>query len=55
MQLELFPKMKPRPLWVCTLCGESTYHTEYEYLVNEHTHLQCALEEEINGKDKIDK
>jgi len=54
MQLELFPRMKPRDLWICRLCGESTYHTEYDYLVNEHTHLKCALEEEI-GKDKIDK
>ena len=54
MQLELFPRMKPRDLWICRLCGESTYHTEYDYLVNQYTHLQCALEEEI-GKDKIDK
>ena len=54
-QLELFPNMKPRDLWMCTLCGESTYHTDYDYLVNQHTHLQCALEEEINGKETVNK
>ena len=57
MQLELFPSPPKTGHWVCTLCGRSTLHTEYEYLVNEQTHLQCALEKEVNeGQEtKIDK
>ena len=57
MQLELFPSPPEVGHWVCTLCGRSTLHTEYEYLVNEQTHLQCALEKEVNeGQEtKIDK
>jgi hypothetical protein len=45
MQLELFPVESG---WVCNLCGRSTFHTDYEYLVNRQTHLQCALEKEVN-------
>ncbi len=57
MQLELFSSPKGTGHWVCTLCGRSTLHTDYEYLVDDKTHLQCALEKEVNeGQEtKIDK
>ena len=34
-------------LWVCDLCGKSTFKTEYDYLVSTTRHLGCQLELEL--------
>ena len=31
--------------WVCEKCGNSTFETDYDYLVHPKLHLECALSE----------
>ena len=42
---------RAKETWVCSICGESTYYVDYDYLVHPKLHLGCALEEESKGKD----
>jgi len=43
--------------WVCSICGKSTFETDYEYLGSGTNHLGCELklelsEEIVDNKDK---
>ena len=33
--------------WVCEKCGDSTFETDYDYLVHPKLHLGCAVDDEI--------
>ena len=35
---------KNREGWICVCCGESTYETDFDYLISDNLHLGCALE-----------
>ena len=37
--------------WACEKCGESTFETDYDYLVHPKLHLGCALEEDEQMKE----
>ena len=41
-------------LFTCQYCGKDTSEVEYDYLVGVH-HLSCALEQEQNQKNPIEK
>ena len=44
-------EQKARDSWVCSICGESTFEVDSDYLVHPKLHLGCVLEEETKGKD----
>ena len=37
--------------WVCQVCKKSTFETDYDYIVHPKLCLECALKEEMKGKD----
>ena len=37
-----------KELWTCEKCGESTFETDYDYLVHPKLHLDCVLKENMN-------
>ena len=39
-----------REIWVCDVCGESTYDVEYDYIGSGTNHLGCELELEMKEK-----
>ena len=45
--------------WVCVHCGESTFETDYDYLISRTEHLGCVLdlsnatENRITSKEEI--
>ena len=41
--------------WVCRYCGKSTFETDYDYLVDQTTHLGCALAHEEEHKNETEK
>ena len=41
--------------WVCRYCGKSTFETDYDYLVDQTTHLGCALAHEEEYKNETEK
>ena len=44
-------EQKARESWVCSICGESTYEVEYDYIGSGTNHLGCELKIEIGNKD----
>ena len=44
-------EQKARDSWVCSICGESTYEVEYDYIGSGTNHLGCELksQEEIDN------
>ena len=44
-------EQEARASWVCSICDESTFEVDSDYLVHPKLHLGCALEEETKGKD----
>ena len=44
-------ELQARESWVCSICNESTYEVDYDYLVHPKLHLSCVLKEEAKGKD----
>ena len=43
-------EQKARESWVCSICGESTYEVEYDYIGSGANHLGCELEIELAEK-----
>ena len=41
--------------WVCRYCGKSTFETDSDYLVDQTTHLGCALAREEEHKNETEK
>ena len=44
-------EQKARESWVCSICGESTYEVEYDYIGSGTNHLGCELKIEMGNKD----
>jgi len=42
-----------REMWVCAICGESTYEVEYDYIGSGTNHLGCELKKWEKIKDHI--
>ena len=38
--------------WECNICGENTYHVEYDYIGSGANHLGCELKEEMEADKK---
>jgi hypothetical protein len=45
-------EQKARDSWVCSICGESTYEVEYDYIGSGTNHLGCELEDEKRKDDR---
>jgi len=41
--------------WICRYCGKSTFETDLNYLVDQTTHLGCALDHEQGHKNETEK
>jgi hypothetical protein len=41
--------------WICRYCGKSTFETDSDYLVDQTTHLPCALAHEEEHKNETEK
>jgi len=41
----------PMSEWICSYCGDHTYHIDYDYLIGVD-HLSCALANEREKKEK---
>ena len=46
--MEYHETKKLREGWVCTVCGESTYETDFDYLIGKNLHLACSIEKELD-------
>jgi len=44
-------EQKARESWVCSICGESTYEVENDYIGSGTNHLGCELKIEMGNKD----
>ena len=40
-------EQKTRESWMCSICGESTYEVEYDYIGSGYNHLGCELKIEM--------
>ena len=41
-----------REVWICDICGKSTYSIDWEYIGSGTNHLKCELELENNETNK---
>ena len=41
---------RAKELWVCAICGESTYDVDYDYIGSDTNHLGC----ELTSQEEID-
>ena len=41
-----------REIWVCSICGKSTYEVDYDYIGSGTNHLGCELKEEMENETK---
>jgi len=41
--------------WICKICGKSTKDVEYDYLCDIDLHLECALNNKLIRKKKLEK
>ena len=41
-----------RDIWVCSICGKSTYEVDYDYIGSGTNHLGCELKEEMANETK---
>ena len=41
-----------RDVWVCSICGKSTYEVDYDYIGSGTNHLGSELKEEIENETK---
>ena len=46
--MEYHETKKNREGWGCTVCGESTYEVDYDYLIGKNLHLACSIEKELD-------
>ena len=40
-----------RDIWICSICGKSTYDVDYDYVGSGTNHLGCELEIEMKEKN----
>ena len=43
-----------KKFWTCKICKRDTSQVEYDYLVANDLHLECALKEELKKPDALD-
>ena len=43
-------EQRARESWVCSICGESTFEVDYDYLGSGYNHLGC----ELKSQEEID-
>jgi hypothetical protein len=42
---------KEEAKWVCTICGKSTFHIDYDYIGSDYNHLGCELKNITHNKN----
>ena len=42
---------KEEAKWVCTICGKSTFHIDYDYIGSDYNHLGCELKDITHNKN----
>ena len=41
-----------RDIWVCNICGKSTYEVDYDYIGTNTNHLGCELKIELKDRSR---
>ena len=44
-------EQRARKVWICDICGQSTYDVEYDYIGSGTNHLGCELERKNTVED----